>query len=276
MVIMGKRTIAETRAILPIISKGKLEQIKIILPRRLYRFFSFIYELGRGRGKHAILINHRIENPFSTLFDNSSVIEMINSVPFWWHTIRFGDAITPGESSERTQAWKNLAFPSKLTGKNVLDIGAWDGYYSFEAERRGADKVVAVEFAPINARGFKVGKRIIGSNVDYLILDAHEIDSIRMMFDVINWMGNYYHLRDPIQTLKKIYSKLKPNGLLLIEGHVLIDGSRILKLLPDKSHENSRYLFSVEEIEAQCILCGFRSTEVISTIGERALLRAYK
>ena len=273
---MGERKITETRAILPKLSNGKREQIKKGIPRILYRFFWFLYELMRGRGKHAILIKQRIEHPFPPAFDNSTVLKMIDSVPFWWHTIRFGDTITPGETAERTHVWKTMAFPHSLTGKSVLDIGSWDGYYSFEAERRGADKVVAVEFDPSHARGFKVGKRIIGSDVDYFILDAHEVDCIRMNFDVINWMGNYYHLRDPIPTLEKIYSKLRHGGLLIIEGHVLIDGSRVRKLPPDESHDHSRYLFSVEEIEEQCKLCGFMSTEVVSTIGNRALLRAYK
>ena len=273
---MGDRNISETRAILPKMSSGKREQIKKAIPRILYRFFWFLYELMRGRGKHAILVKQRVENPFPTLYDTSTIIEMINSVPFWWHTIRFGDTITPGETAERTHTWKTMALPTSLTGKSVLDIGAWDGYYSFEIERRGADKVVALEFNPNNARGFKVGKRIIDSDVDYIILDAHDVNCIRMDFDVINWMGNYYHLRDPIQTLKKIFSKLRPGGLLIIEGHVLIEGGRVRKLPPDEGHNHSRYLFSVEEIVEQCKLCGFRSTAVVSTIGNRALFRVRK
>ena len=273
---MGERQLSETRAILPIISDGRREQIKNVFPRALYRFIWFLYELLRGRGKHAILLKQRVEHPFPTLFDRSSVVDMIDSVPFWWHTIRFGDTITPGETAERTHTWKTLAFPPSLNGKSVLDIGAWDGFYSFEAERRGADLVVAVEFDPGHASGFKIGKRIIGSDVDYFILDAHEVDCIRMKFDIINWMGNYYHLREPVPTLDKIFSILNSGGLLIIEGHVLIDGGHIQKLPPDESHDHSRYLFSVEEIEKQCRLIGFRSTEVVSTIGNRALLRAYK
>jgi len=273
---MAKETLSETRAILPRISHNKREHIKKVIPETLYRFLWFLYEILRGRGRHAILIKQRVENPFLPVLDNSIVLTMIDSVPYWWHTIRFGDAITPGETAERTHVWKIMAFPQSLIGKSVLDIGSWDGYYSFEAERRGADNVVAVEFNPSHARGFKVGKRIIGSDVDYFILDAHEVDCIRMNFDVINWMGNYYHLREPIPTLEKIYSKLRSGGLLIIEGHVLIDGSRVRKLPPDESHDHSRYLFSVEEIQEQCRLCGFRSTEVVSTIGNRALLRAYK
>jgi SAM-dependent methyltransferase len=273
---LTEETITETRAILPRISQNKREKIKKFIPRTLYRSLWLLYEILRGRGKHAIQIKQRVEHPFPPVFDNSAVIAMIDSVPFWWHTIRFGDSLTPGETAERTHVWKTMAFPPSLSGKSVLDIGAWDGYYSFEAERRGADKVVAVEFDPGHVSGFKVGKRIIGSDVDYFILDVHVVDCIRMSFDVINWMGNYYHLREPVPTLEKIFSKLNSGGLLIIEGHVLIDGSRVRKLPPDESHNHSRFLFSVEEIEEQCRLCGFRSTEVVSTIGNRALLRAYK
>lgn len=38
-----------------------------------------------------------------------------------------------------------LEFPDDLTGWNVLDIGAWHGYFSFECERRGAERVLAVD-----------------------------------------------------------------------------------------------------------------------------------
>src|SRR6266436_2822961 len=38
-----------------------------------------------------------------------------------------------------------LQIPQDLTGKTVLDIGAWDGYFSFEFERRGAKRVLAID-----------------------------------------------------------------------------------------------------------------------------------
>jgi len=37
------------------------------------------------------------------------------------------------------------AMPADLTGKTVLDVGARDGYFSFEAERRGASRVLAID-----------------------------------------------------------------------------------------------------------------------------------
>ena len=38
-----------------------------------------------------------------------------------------------------------LKIPDDLTGWTVLDIGAWHGFFSFECERRGADRVLAVD-----------------------------------------------------------------------------------------------------------------------------------
>ncbi len=47
------------------------------------------------------------------------------------------------------ERWKRLPIPSALQGKRVLDIGPWDGWFSFEAERRGAD-VVSVDRADVS------------------------------------------------------------------------------------------------------------------------------
>ena len=63
----------------------------------------------------------------------------------WFHTIDLGDGIvTPGQDeSARKLGWLHL--PHSLQGKSVLDVGARDGFFSFEAERRGATRLVAVD-----------------------------------------------------------------------------------------------------------------------------------
>ena len=40
---------------------------------------------------------------------------------------------------------KRLKLPESLAGRSVLDVGAWDGFFSFEAERRGAKRVLATD-----------------------------------------------------------------------------------------------------------------------------------
>lgn len=66
---------------------------------------------------------------------------------FWWHSIRLPDGtVTPGERTPDVleQSWETMRLPS-LAGKTVLDIGAWDGWYSFRAEAEGAARVVALD-----------------------------------------------------------------------------------------------------------------------------------
>ena len=50
-------------------------------------------------------------------------------------TIALNDQVTPGQKPEELleQEWEEMGLPP-LGGKSVLDIGAWDGYFSFRAE----------------------------------------------------------------------------------------------------------------------------------------------
>src|SRR5262245_66397580 len=62
----------------------------------------------------------------------------------WWHSIDLGDGrITPGVRTleELQRVYASFGLPENLCGKRVLDIGSWDGFFSFEAERRGAEAV---------------------------------------------------------------------------------------------------------------------------------------
>src|SRR5262245_47179094 len=60
----------------------------------------------------------------------------------WFHTIDFGQGIVSPGDDDSQRKLKRLQIPANLTGKSFLDIGAWDGFFSFEAERRGATRVL--------------------------------------------------------------------------------------------------------------------------------------
>lgn len=66
----------------------------------------------------------------------------------WFHSIDLGHGVvtkgckTPALLNQELNA---LQLPD-LRGRTVLDIGAYDGFYSFEAERRGASRVVSMDF----------------------------------------------------------------------------------------------------------------------------------
>ncbi|MGH2947811.1 MAG: DUF1698 domain-containing protein [Solirubrobacteraceae bacterium] len=147
----------------------------------------------------------------------------------WFHTIDLGHGIvTPGrDESARKLGW--IGLPGDLTGKSVLDVGAWDGFFSFEAERRGAARVVAVDSAAWRdpewgpggygtKSGFELARRALGSSVEDRELELDELSPAAVgTFDVVLFLGVLYHLRHPWAALERVASVC--DGLLIVETH---------------------------------------------------------
>lgn len=135
----------------------------------------------------------------------------------WFHQIDLGNGVkTPGrdDSEHKLQL---LGIPENLINKTVLDIGAWDGFFSFTAEKRGAVKVVAVDI-PIHA-GLKVAKKILDSQIIPMEIDVMDIAPENSgMFDVVLCLGVLYHLKHPLMALERIYSVTA--GQLILETYV--------------------------------------------------------
>ena len=109
-----------------------------------------------------------------------------------------------------------LDLPSSLAGRTVLDIGAWDGFFSFEAERRGAARVVAADYYAWHGigwgthqgkAGFTLARECLGSRVEDLDIDVMDLSPERVgTFDVVLFLGVLYHLRHPLLALERIAS----------------------------------------------------------------------
>ena len=68
-----------------------------------------------------------------------------DSVPLWFHTFALAPGIyTPGIARDHGYRLAVLG-ADRFAGRSVLDVGAFDGFYSFLAEVRGARRVVAVD-----------------------------------------------------------------------------------------------------------------------------------
>ncbi len=154
--------------------------------------------------------------------DEQLIRQKIAEVPAWWHNIDIYGVKTKGITPPASQRWIEKAIDEDLTGLEVLDIGCWDGYYSFLAESRGAKRVVAIDpgQGPCKPKGFHTAKELLGSKVDHRPLDVYQLSEVEGMFDRIFFFGVYYHLQDPVLALHLIFSKLKPGGVLLMEGLV--------------------------------------------------------
>ncbi len=155
-------------------------------------------------------------------------IEKIN----WFHSIELSHGfITPGRDVSSKKKLARIGMPEDLRGLTVLDIGAWDGFFSFEAERRGAARVLATDSYSWSGKGwgtkdgFQLARRVLRSKVEDQDIDVLEMSPEKIgMFDLVLFLGVLYHLKHPLLALEKVYSVTK--NQLILETHAELTGKR--------------------------------------------------
>lgn len=139
----------------------------------------------------------------------------------WWHCIDLGQGVvTNGQDPTR---WKlgQIQMPADLTGWSVLDIGAWDGFFSFEAEKRGAERVLAVDREQWgwSRDGFELAHEALNSKVETQVLEVIDVTEQTVgQFDLVLFLGLLYHMRHPMLVLEQLRRVTK--RLLILETHV--------------------------------------------------------
>ncbi len=129
----------------------------------------------------------------------------------WYHTIDLGGGVITRGVDDTPQRLARVQLPPSLKGLTVLDIGAWDGFFSFECERRGAARVVAADYYSWHGggwgtkAGFNLACEALGSRVEHLEIDVMDLSVERVgTFDVVLFLGVLYHLRHPFLALERI------------------------------------------------------------------------
>jgi tRNA (mo5U34)-methyltransferase len=140
----------------------------------------------------------------------------------WWHSFELPDGSRIDGVSDLAAQQRRIAqfpIPDDLRGKRVLDIGAWDGWFSFEMERRGAE-VVAIDRWE-NPRFYEI-RRLLNSKVDYRELDVYDLHPDRIgTFDIVLFMGVLYHVKHPLLALERVCSVC--TDMAIVESFVLKD-----------------------------------------------------
>jgi tRNA (mo5U34)-methyltransferase len=149
----------------------------------------------------------------------------------WFHSLTLpGGETTAGEKPAAVLAAEaDVVFKHGVAGKRVLDIGAWDGFFSFEAERRGAARVLATDHFCWSGEGwgtkagFDYAHRKLGSQVATLDIDVPRIGPETVgLHDVVLFLGVLYHVKDPLAALERAASVTA--DLLVVETATALDG----------------------------------------------------
>jgi tRNA (mo5U34)-methyltransferase len=93
----------------------------------------------------------------------------------WYHEFDFGDGLkavsTAHGVADHRAVWAGFEAAlerADFTGKTVLDVGCWDGYWSFLAERRGAADVLGIDDITQNwggGAGFPLARELLLSSI---------------------------------------------------------------------------------------------------------------
>jgi tRNA (mo5U34)-methyltransferase len=166
----------------------------------------------------------------------------------WYHTIDLGQGVVTRGVDNTPERLPRVRFPEDLSGKSVLDIGAWDGFFSFEAERRSASRVVACDYYAWHGvgwgtgrgkDGFELARAALNSKVEDVSLDVLDLAPEKIgTFDVVLFLGVLYHVPNPLLALERVASVSK--GLLILE--TVVDmvgiGRPAAAFYPDKELNN--------------------------------------
>ena len=182
-------------------------------------------------------------------------------VPYWFHTFALnrGEGIyTPGTA--RDHRYRLQAIPADFSGLSVLDVGAFDGFYAFLAEARGAARVVAVDNEQYvhwvrdrwgaeleGGEGFDAIAELLASRVEYRHLDAFELDRLDERFDLIVCCGILHRVEAPGRLLEVLRCSLNPGGRVLLETHGVFaqpdDGDPVHRYGPGEVYPDDEYVY---------------------------------
>lgn len=197
----------------------------------------------------------------------SDLPSRVEAVPFWWHSIDLGEGVvTPGfKTLAVLEAELTRLELGDLRGKSVLDVGSYDGYFAFAAERLGADRVVALDHyvwsfelseymkyrdacvargAPVAApealpelwrpdelpgrRAFDVAHQALGSNVEVVVGDLldYDLDALGT-FDVVLYLGVLYHMRHPLLALERLAAVTRGTAVIETQAESFRSSERL-------------------------------------------------
>jgi tRNA (mo5U34)-methyltransferase len=146
--------------------------------------------------------------------------EFVDAASFPWHQ-RWEIApgvVTPG-ANDIGWLLDHVGLPDDLTGRRVLDIGTTNGAAAFEAERRGASHVVAVDIFPPEYYGFSDIAKLLGSRATFVRASVYGLAvELEERFDIVLFLGVLYHLRHPLLALDQV--RMATRGTMLLETAV--------------------------------------------------------
>jgi tRNA (mo5U34)-methyltransferase len=155
-----------------------------------------------------------------TSLSRDEIERRIRELGHWFHNMELGGVQTaPGHFLGDYPRVKFNGFahalPEDLGGRSVLDIGCNGGFYAIEMKRRGAGRVVAIDSDDDYLNQARFAAEVSGhADIEFAKLDVYDVGSLGERFDLVIFMGVFYHLRHPLLALDLIREHVAGDLLL--------------------------------------------------------------
>src|SRR5579862_204973 len=201
----------------------------------------------------------------------------------WYHSMELPDGrVIPGFQSLDVLRNRIAQFPlpADLRGKRALDIGAWDGWFTFELERRGA-QVIAVDSTAFER--FRVARQLLGSRAEYRIDDVCRLSPAQIgYFDIVMFLGVLYHLKHPLLALERV-CELSTN-MVCVESFVTDEGTDASARPLMEFYETTELCGQFDNwvgpnvacLLAMCRTAGFARVQLESVLDHRAHVTCFR
>ncbi len=165
------------------------------------------------------------------MLSETDIRERLSVLGDWFHNMDLGGVRTAPNHflyDYPANKWGRFAHavPADLTGKSVLDIGCNGGFYSIEMKRRGADRVLGVDFDERYLAQARFAAEVSGQDIEFRRLSVYDLAALGERFDVVLFMGVFYHLRHPLLALDLIWEHVARDLMIfqtLQRGGSLVD-----------------------------------------------------
>ncbi len=139
------------------------------------------------------------------------VAERVAALGPWFHNMVVGGVRTAPDHflfDYPAVKWARFAdlLPADLTGRSVLDIGCNAGFYSMEMKRRGAARVLGIDTDDAYLAQARFAAEVEGLDIEYRNLSVYDVAALGERFDVVFFIGVFYHLRHPLLALDLIHA----------------------------------------------------------------------
>lgn len=127
-----------------------------------------------------------------------------------------------------------------LTGRNVLDVGCGNGYYTLRMRGMGAKLVIGVDPTLLYVIQFLAIRHFMKSEpVHVLPIRLHELPADSARFDTVFSMGVLSHERSPEDHLLNLHSSVRAGGELVLET-LILPGPEVIAKMPEDRYARMR------------------------------------